>query len=151
VQWAKDSTTDQRAAATAEVAKTSDVTLLEVSGDERQTTLKAFGVKSKWYSLSEVDRLSVEEADIIAARLVRRVKSRIELSSKKESELKKELAGAFKRVILGAREITEQSIEEAVLSAGRAQLSEAGLEALKHALALGIRPAPGDKSERGRK
>jgi hypothetical protein len=150
VLWAKDSSVTERAEAIAATAKTSDLSILEVSDDQRKTALKEFKVKANWYRSSEVDRLSEEEADIIAARLVRRVEAKISLSREQAEALRKALAKAFKNYVIGTREksigsLSTGSLEEEFLSAGRGHLREEGVAALKQALALGIRPLSGEK------
>jgi copper chaperone CopZ len=145
VLWAKDSTASKRAEAITAIAKKSDLAIQELSGDKRETALKEFDLKSNWYRSSEVDRLSEEEAGIIAVRLVRRLAARVTLSGEQAVDLRKELANAFKRFIFGAREKSLSSLDEEFLTAGRKHLTEEGVTALKHVLSLGIRPLPEEK------
>jgi copper chaperone CopZ len=145
VLWTKVSTVAERAETITASAKKSDLAIRELKGFKRETALKEFDSKMNWYRSSEVDSLSEEEADIIAARLVRRVAARITLSGEQSGELRKALTDAFKRIILGTREKSVPSLEEEFLIAGRKHLSEEGVAALKHALSLGIRPLPAEK------
>lgn len=52
-------------------------------GEERARALKGFLSGAGWYRGTEVDRLSEKEAEIIAARLVRRLRARLPLSDEK--------------------------------------------------------------------
>ncbi len=143
VVWAERSTPDERAQAIAATAEKSGLSIQELTGDERESALKGFASRANWYRSSEVDRLSEEEAKIVGARLVRRVKAKMTLSEKQADELKRALSDAFKRCILDPSK--RRSLEEELLAAGRRHLDEKGIVALKEALALGYRPLAGEK------
>jgi hypothetical protein len=53
----------------------------ELAGAARESALKEFSSGAVWYRGDAVDRLSAEEAAIIAARLVRRVTAKVPLSN----------------------------------------------------------------------
>lgn len=142
VQWVEASTPAEREAAITATAKKNGLSILELRGDERETALGKFAPTVGWYNSSGVDRLSEEEADIIGARFVRRVRAAITLSDKQADELGIAVAGAIKRAWLGA---SSHSTEEEVLSAGREHLDAKGLAALKHAFSLGYASLPGEK------
>jgi copper chaperone CopZ len=141
IVWSEDSTMAQRAEAIAAVEQ-KGVQVLKLSDGEREAALKEFASKANWYRSSEVDRLSEEEGDIIAARLVRRVQAKVVLSEEQADKLRRAISAAFKRCILGP---AQKVIEEELLSAGREYLSGEGIEALKEAIRLGYRPLPGEK------
>src|SRR5260370_9944190 len=63
----------------------------ELEGDPRDKAVKDFLSGKGWYHGADVDRLSEEEADIIAARLVRFVKAKTALPNNKAEPLR----GAF--------------------------------------------------------
>src|SRR5213594_2919892 len=63
----------------------------ELQGDSRDQAVKDFLSGKGWYHGADVDRLSEEEADIIAARLVRFVKAKTALPNNKAEPLQ----GAF--------------------------------------------------------
>src|SRR5262245_59106186 len=117
----------------------------ELNGEQRQTELTEFGQKANWYRAPEVDQLSEEEASIIAARLVRRVRATVTLSDKQADELEKALAATCKRTLIDASKAPGQSRESEMLGAGREHLNEEGMAALKQAISLGYRPLPGEK------
>ena len=79
---------------------------LEVKGRERKKALTEFLSGQGWYHGEAVDRLSEEEAGIIAARLVRRVEAKSTLTKEKAEALQRALADALQlpkisRVMLG--------------------------------------------------
>jgi hypothetical protein len=142
VQWSGGSTTAQQATAIAAVSRDNEVSMLELRGRRRETVLKEFSPTVNWYNSSGVDRLSEEEADIIGARFVRRVRATITLSDKEADGLANAVGTAIKHRFLGT---STQSAEEGVLNAGRDYLDEKGLSALKRAFLLGYEPLTGEK------
>ena len=145
VNWAKDSTSASRTEAITTIEKTRDLTMPELIGEKRETALMEFGAKANWYRAPDVDRLSEEEARIIAARLVRRVRATVTLSDKQADELERSLAAACKSTLIDAGKAPGQSRKLEMLGAGRKHLSEKGMAALKQAISLGYRPLPGEK------
>src|ERR671918_499108 len=69
-----------------------DAAISEVQGEARDQALKEFQSGHGWYRGAEVDRLSEEEAGIIAARLVRRVEAKTTLPEIKTERLRRVLA-----------------------------------------------------------
>src|SRR6266404_4300297 len=69
----------------------------ELQGDSRDKAVQDFSSGKGWYRGAEVDRLSEEEAGIIAARLVQRVKAKTTLSKEKAEALQHALAVAIAR------------------------------------------------------
>jgi hypothetical protein len=55
----------------------------ELAGAARESALRGFSSGAGWYRGDAVDRLSAEEATIIAARLVRRVTAKVPLSDER--------------------------------------------------------------------
>src|SRR6266481_4053960 len=69
----------------------------ELQGDSRDKAVQDFSSGKGWYRGADVDRLSEEEAGIIAARWVQRVKARITLPKEKAETLRRVLADAIAR------------------------------------------------------
>jgi hypothetical protein len=145
VIWAKGSTPAARTEAIKTIEKNRDLAMSELNGEKRETARKEFASKANWYRAPEVDRLSEEEADIIAARLVRRVGATVTLSDKQVDELGKTIASTLKRMLTGGCTVSAQSCEAELLGASREHLSEEGMAALKQAISLGYQPLPGEK------
>jgi len=142
VQWSENSTAASRAAVIAETAKNHDISMSELTGNRREAVQKEFAPAVNWYSSSGVDHLSEEEADIIAARFVLRVRATVTLSDKQAAQLREAVGTAIRNRFLGA---SSQSAEEGVISAGREHLDEKGVAALRRAFLQGYEALPGEK------
>ncbi len=68
----------------------SRITVTELKGSARDTALKEFD-SGGWYRGKDVDRLSEEEAGVIAARVVRRVQAKAPLAAEKAQGLEQAL------------------------------------------------------------
>ncbi|MDQ2962157.1 MAG: hypothetical protein M3R31_03200 [Pseudomonadota bacterium] len=121
----------------------------ELAGAARKSTLSDFFSRADWYRGDAVDRLSEEEAAIIAARLVQRVTAKVPLSDRKIETLSKAFAEACRHHLV-SRPVTSaplrrQRIANAILKAGHKHLDGAALRALEEAVALGYQPITGEK------
>jgi hypothetical protein len=121
----------------------------ELTGAARESALKEFSSGAGWYRGDAVDRLSAEEAAIIAARLVRRVTAKVPLSDGTFEILLAAFAEVCKyqlidRPLTSAR-MRRKLIANEILQAGRQHLSGAAFKALQQAAALGHRPVKGEK------
>ena len=116
----------------------------ELDGKQRDETVADFLSGKGWYRGAEVDRLSEEEAGVIAARWVRRVQTKTTLSENKAKELQASLTNALRNKLTGecgGPNRKEPSIEEV---AGK-YLDPAQIKILKEALDKGVRPLPEDE------
>jgi copper chaperone CopZ len=117
-----------------------DAAVNEVQGEARDQALKEFESGQGWYRSAEVDRLSEEEAGIIAARLVRRVGAKITLAENKAERLREVLAAALKKCFtegqdqgrLQARQLTRDFLDEKQIAV------------LQQAIEKGVRPLPNE-------
>jgi len=121
----------------------------EVQGQSREETLKDFSSGKGWYRGAEVDRLSEEEAGIIAARLVRRVEAKTTLPRKKAEALERALAGAIARRTTDDK-FTPDKDTVLKLEAGLPQVAGKYLDKdqipiFKEAIAAGWAPLPNEK------
>ncbi|MBI4657581.1 MAG: hypothetical protein HY735_01820 [Verrucomicrobia bacterium] len=66
-------------------------------GEAREKELQSFLSGDGWYRGVAVDSLSQQEAGIIAARLVRRIQTKVALSNGKATALESAFTDAFKR------------------------------------------------------
>jgi len=71
------------------------VVATELNGENRELELKSFVSRHEWYHGSEVDSLTKREAEIIAARLARRVQAKVALSAEGAKALETGLTQAF--------------------------------------------------------
>jgi copper chaperone CopZ len=77
----------------------------EVQGEARDEAVKSFLSGKGWYRGADVDRLSEEEAGIIAARLIRRVKAKTPLPKEKAQELQRDLAESWSKCVTSGKHV----------------------------------------------
>jgi hypothetical protein len=117
-----------------------DAAINEVQGEPRNQALKEFEFGHGWYRGAEVDRLSEEEAGIIAARLVRRVEAKTTLAKDKAERLRRAVAEALRKCFtegggqgrLRVRQLAGDFLDEKQLAI------------LEQALDKGVRPLPNE-------
>src|SRR5881409_3930326 len=73
----------------------------ELQGDSRDKTVQDFLSGKGWYHGADVDRLSEEEADIIAARLVRWVQAKSSLANDKAAGLQRAFSDTLRKNLTG--------------------------------------------------
>ena len=98
VVWKPDSDAETRRNVTAEL-KEDHATELE--GKSRDNAVKDFLSGKGWYRGADVDRLSEEEADIIAARLVRWVQAKTALPKDKAQGLQHAFSDTLRKDLTG--------------------------------------------------
>ncbi len=98
VVWKSDSDAETRRNVTAEL-KEDHATELE--GKSRDNAVKDFLSGNGWYHGADVDRLSEEEADIIAARLVRWVQAKTALPKDKAEGLQHAFSDTLRKDLTG--------------------------------------------------
>lgn len=123
-----------------------NLTISELADKARAEALTDFLSETGWYRGSAVDQLSQEEAEIIAARLARRVKAQLKLSDERANSLQRAFAAALRQRLTtqssGSREERTEQIKNELMEAGRRELSHDEMAALEQALSLGYRPLP---------
>src|SRR5207245_1694353 len=90
----------------------------KLSGDAQAKALADFESGKGWYRGAEVDRLSEEEAGVIAARWVRRVQAKTTLTEEKATGLRGALAERLKKCLAGKASMPETQ-EAKALELGR--------------------------------
>src|SRR5205807_7417047 len=99
VVWKPESDAETRRNVTAELKEDHATEIKRESCDEE---LKDFLSGKGWYRGADVNRLSEEEAGIIAARFVRRVQAKTTLPKDKAEGLQHALADALRKQLTGA-------------------------------------------------
>jgi len=120
----------------------------ELTGKTRAQTLKKFQSGAGWHRADAMDRLSEEEAGIIAVRIVRRIQSKTPLPEATAETLRNALADTLKKRFLGSGGEPPRSDEQervAFLEAAASYLNETELRALREAITSGYRPLPDEK------
>jgi 3-methyladenine DNA glycosylase/8-oxoguanine DNA glycosylase len=96
-----------------------------------------------WYRGADVDRLSEEEAGIIAARLVHRVQAKTALAKDKAEGLQDALTDALRKKLTGdccGPNEKQTRLEEVA----REYLDQDQLRVLSQAIEKGVRPLPNE-------
>lgn len=152
VVWKKGTSPESRKAAADAVFEENNMSVLGLTGTEHQTLFNDFGNKKNWFRGTDVDKLSTEEAGVIANRLVARINSKTNLSKEKSNALKKEFANAFESCFKKNYNSemnsdkqklwkeNNQKMEADLLAVGEKYLTESELASLKEAIAFGLSP-----------
>jgi len=101
VVWTPESKRKDRIAAFKTVSKQEQLEARELHGAAKKKALKDFRSGDGWLRGSDVDRLSEEEAGIMAARLVKKIKTIVPLSDEKSTLIERQSAEIFKRRLTG--------------------------------------------------
>ena len=119
----------------------------KLSGEAQAKTLADFESGKGWYRGADVDRLSEEEAGVIAARWVRRVQAKTTLAKQKAESLRGALTEGLKKCLTGKAVMPETQEAKALelrRVAGRF-LDEKQLEILSEAAGCGMRAMPDEE------
>jgi len=96
-----------------------------------------------WYRGADVDRLSEEEADVIAARFVRRVQAKTALAKDKAEGLQRALADAYRQRL--TNKISREQELSRFQDIGREYLAKDQVAILKEAIEAGVLPLPNEQ------
>lgn len=113
-----------------------------LSGAEREKAVQDFSGGSRWYRGAEVDRLSEEEARVVAARLVRRTEKSASLTPEKAASFREEVAKILAHDFV--RKAGPEGAGEALMDAARRNLEAKDAEKFREALDQGIAALPGE-------
>ena len=120
----------------------------KLEGSDLHQVIATYGPGHDWYRAMDLDRLSEEEAGVIAARLVRRLSGKVTLTRDQATRLIEAISEACAPILTNAAatSISERldQISSAVRVAGRELLDDSRLAALDEVVALGHRPLPGE-------
>jgi hypothetical protein len=116
---------------------------IELDGKPRDEAVNDFLSGKGWYRGADVDRLSEEEADVIAARLVRRVQAKTALAKDKAEGLQRALADAYRRRL--TNKISREQELSRFQDIGREYLEKDQTSILQGAIDGGVLPLAGEK------
>ncbi len=133
IVWKPDTKRRQRHAALKQVTTKDGFEARELSGKERETALKDFLSGTDWLRGRDVDRLSREEAAILAGRLMRKVRSLVSLTEQKAGTLQQQFTETIAHRLTGQLP-DRDSAQQEILRILRQQLSEKEVELLQQAL-----------------
>lgn len=149
VVWAGELTAEQRTGIIESFQAESQMTLNELAGNEKPQALTDFQSGSGWYRAADVDRLSEEEAGIIAARLVHRVQAKTTVSQDQADALQRAITDALKKRFTDDKVKQEQNAllksEDGLQRLVGPYLDKDQIPIFKEAITSGLRPLPGEK------
>jgi hypothetical protein len=130
VVWKSDSTAETRQTVTAELKEDRAT---ELDGKARDEAFQDFTAGKPWYRGADVDRLSEEEAQIIAARLVRWVQAKTTLAKEKAEGLQHAFQETLRKDLTGENERLNQKPVK-LEDVAREYLDQEQLKVLKQAI-----------------
>src|SRR5947199_3237117 len=137
IVWSEPSKLRQRSKAVKAVLKERGMAAKELTGDAKRQAVKNFQSGSDWYRGADVDRLSEEEAGVIANRWIGKFRERIVLTDEKAKVLQEAFTGQLKRQLTG--QATREESREEMLKIARQQLDEKDVGVLLEAFGNGLR------------
>lgn len=140
VVWKPDSGAEARRNVAAELKEDHAI---ELEGVPRDDALKDFSSGKGWYRGADVDRLSKEEADIIAARLVRRMEAKTALTKDKAQGVRRALADAFEKLFTSGK-LGERAEPFRLKDVAGQYLDDEQIKILKEAIDRGVQPLPNE-------
>jgi hypothetical protein len=141
VVWSEQSTARQHSEILKAAFESQEMTAKGLTGASRKKALKDFRAGSDWYRGADVDRLSEEEAGIIAARWVGRIREKVPVTDEKAQALQEGFTGAVKRKLTGGA--TPIETQEEMLKICRQHLDQSDVAILVDAFKVELSPASG--------
>lgn len=144
IVWSSKSAPSDRTALLANISKQHSVRLEELSGQRRDASLMSFQSRTGWHRGADVDRLSEQEAEVIADRLLRRTVAKAPSAKGKIETLRPALTDTVRQQLVGAMPSPEECRDK-LMTAARPHLTESELNAFVSAFELGYRPVGDEK------
>ena len=141
VVWSAPSHSEDHSHLLKTVLESRDLTARELTGASRRKALKDFRAGSGWYRGADVDRLSEEEAGIIAAKWVGRIRENVSLPKAKVQALQQGFTGAIKQKLTGHASRVET--QEAMVRICRENLDEREVATLMDTFKAELTPLTG--------
>ena len=126
------------------IGGTSYPKLQPLSGSALAKARADFLLRTNWYRAAAVDRLSEQEAEIIAARLIHRIQSTTPLPKDTAATLQRLIAETTARRFIDPENNPREKLEAATRSRAKELLNEQQFAALEQAYAAGLRPLPNE-------
>ena len=125
------------------VAELKEDRAIELDGKPRDEAVNDFLSGKGWYRGADVDRLSEEEAHVIAARLVRRVQAKTALIKDRAEGLQRALADTYRQRL--TNKISREQELSRFQDIGRQYLEKDQMAILKEAIESGVLPLPSEQ------
>jgi len=138
VVWNTSSRDDVRKYTLRDVFSRHGVSMALLSGDEQKESEIEFKERGKWYKGSDVDALSVEEAGIIADRMIVSISKRVSFKKEKDKDaLRDDIKSIIQRCFLSIKSFNElndsaeQSVSKEIIAAGEKYLGKGNMPNMK--------------------
>jgi len=149
IVWKEGTSTAARAIVVMAVRRAHQLQAEELTGTVRETALASFHSGGGWHRGADVDRLSEEEAGVIADRLVRRVTSKAQTISPKAELLRPVIADIIRECLVGSPDPSTARCRETfaadLIAVVGDHLSGAETAAVLEAAKAGFRPLAGER------
>lgn len=139
VVWSTAQASVSRPNLIAQVAKDAGISMTLLTAAERDATITGFRAGTGWHRGAEVDRLSAQEASVIATRLMRRAAATTPTLRDKQAIVSAALTEAIRHLLVTAC-ASPAACRDAVLAAIRPHLDERELASMDAAVARGFAP-----------
>ncbi len=141
IVWKQETNADSRSAVIRSVADDRGISLLELRGEQRDKGLKSFTSGKGWYRGDEVDRLSEEEAGVIADRLIRRAALKAPTIADKSATLKTAITNLIRERLTNCTSAEcREDCHKKMVEVARQNLNDQEFNALMEAEKQGARP-----------
>jgi hypothetical protein len=149
IVWKEGTAAAERTLVVVAIRKTYNLSAEELTGGAREGALQSFRSGGGWHRGADVDRLSEEEAGIIAERLMIRVTSKAPTISAKAELLRPIIADIIRDCLVGSPEPSSARCREMfpddLIAVVGDHLSGAETDALLEATKAGFQPLSGER------
>jgi hypothetical protein len=149
IVWKEATAGAGRTAVIVALRKTQNLSVEELTGGSRDAALQNFRSSGGWHRGADVDRLSEEEAGVIADRLMRRVIAKVPTISSKAELLQPIMADIIRDYLVGSPDPSSaqrrETFRDDLLAAVGNHLSRVETDALLEATKVGFRPVAGER------
>lgn len=142
VVWMSCSAPTDRTETLTAISTAHAISMTELSGSARQTALQSFRANEGWHRGAEVDRLSTEEARVIADRLLQRVVAETPTARTKVESIRPLLTDRTRQLLIETdlSDVARGEYREKLLAEVGQHLNAQELAALRAAIGRGFRP-----------
>lgn len=137
--WKRSSTAAERAVALANISKAYGVSVEEISGKDREEVARSLQTGTDWHRGADVDRLSEEEAGVIADRLLARVVKSMPTAKDHAETFRPVLTESLRHLLIDAPGQSREQWRDKLLTSARQHLSELETTAFRDAMESGFR------------
>lgn len=145
IVWKASTARAAREATIAAVSEAKKVSIAEVEPDAHGKLAESFRSGTGWHRGADVDRLSEEEAGVIADRLWNRLVAKAPSAAHKRDVVKARLTDAIRQCLLVSSPTCEDTLRATLLATVRPQLDDTEASALNEAIKAGLLPLAGEQ------